>query len=224
MMMETQLFLFLLYACLCVAFISSNENIKELDSSQSEPVVQPLSQSLVPCATSVTSSSIKDDLITALAIPASLTTHSKSTDLRLAYAKYQGFLHAQAEMYHMIKKGTWALRTPTTDELIEVFVSRSVWHDKYCKIFPKVNNHPQIEKWLKNDGVDVPPNTEVFGFEKQSYNFKDLVALIDLKETAGLAKKVKRGRDSLDKKKGKKGDCSEQGSSKKGRKVDHVNL
>lgn len=121
---------------------------------------------------------MSNQIIDLLNIPKALTIRPKVVDLRFAYAKYEGYLKAQADMYRMITAGTWPLKSLTTDELIEIFVSKSVWHANYSKLFPKVKDHSDLVRWLLND-EGAPSNVDVFGVAKQVYTFKDLQAFLD---------------------------------------------
>jgi hypothetical protein len=101
----------------------------------------------------------------------------------------------------MITDGLWKEKKPTNDELIEVFVSRSMWHEKYRKFFPRAMKIPWLFKWLEND-QDSPLNLDIFGEEKQLYNFKDLEKAVLAGEKA--KSKPKRDRESLGKGNSKK--------------------
>jgi hypothetical protein len=139
-----------------------------------------------------------------LHIPVSLTSRPKgSVNLQLAYSKYKALLQAQSDMYRMLSDGTWTLRKPSSDELIEIFVSKSVWHAKYSKLFPKVRGFPEVQKWLEH-GHDSPSNLDVFGVEKQSYSFKDLHKLLDDLELIRVKKGKRKAKDSIDERDEKK--------------------
>jgi hypothetical protein len=146
-------------------------------------------------APSVDPGALQTQLVALLEIPAALITRPKAVDLRLAYAKYQGYLKAQADMFVMIAEGTWTLKTLTGDELIEVFVSKSVWHANYRKLFPKVAKHAALLRWLQG-GAGAPTNVEIFGAEKQTFNFRDLGKVLSVLEAVD-AQPQKRGRSSL---------------------------
>jgi hypothetical protein len=142
-----------------------------------------------------------ESLVAHLGIPQTLVSRSKLSDIRLAWSKYKGYLKAQADLFRMIKDGTWTLKKPTSDELIEVFVSRSVWHDKYRKVFPMVVPASPLHHWLENDS-DAPSNIDIFGEEKQLYNFKDLKRVL---ESQGKVEEGKRESESVGEKSRKKG-------------------
>jgi hypothetical protein len=125
-----------------------------------------------------------------LNIPASLRERPQAVDLRFAYLKYQGYLEAKSTLYRMIKDGSWTIGPVTGTELVEIFVSNSVWHANYTKLFPKLNDHPDVLKWLKNTD-DAPSGFDIFGVERHMYTFKDLRKLLDAREV-GVGMKGKR--------------------------------
>jgi hypothetical protein len=82
----------------------------------------------------------------------------------------------------MIAAGTWTLPTLTNDKLIEIFMLKSTWHERYSKLFPQVQAYPCLVAWLEHapDAVSV---VTLFGVAKQTYMFQDLEGLLeDLKK------------------------------------------
>jgi hypothetical protein len=151
-------------------------------------------------------------IINLLNIPALLTICPKgSVDVHLAYTKYQGYLQAHSDMLRMLSDGSWTLKRPSSDELVEVFVSKSVWHANYSKLFPKARGFPAVLKWLEH-GHDLPSNMDIFGVEKQSYSFRDLREVLDDLEVIRTTKGKRKAKDSVDegsqKKKQKKSSSS----------------
>jgi hypothetical protein len=127
--------------------------------------------------------SYQTQLIALLNIPPALITRPKVVDVRLAYSKYKAFNQAQTEMYRMVADGTWSIKVPATDELVEVFVSKSVWHQNYTKVFPSAKTFPKVLAWLEqpynkldsdDDGDSSAFNVQIFGVNKTLYKFKDL--------------------------------------------------
>jgi hypothetical protein len=114
------------------------------------------------------------EMIRLLDIPLSLTSHSKALLIftwPIQCTKHSLILSLQC--FWMTGDGTWTLRKPRSDELIEIFVSKGVWHSKYQKLFLAAKDHGLLLKWLEN-GQNPPSNITVFGDEKNSYSFKDL--------------------------------------------------
>jgi hypothetical protein len=151
-----------------------------------------------PQPSSSTQDESRSQIVALLQIPAPLLVCPTNVDLRLAYAKYQGYLKANAKMYQMVANGSWTMKTLTGVELIEVFVSKSVWHSSYSKLFPKVKNFALLQKWLEN-AKDAPSSLDVFGAEKQTYTFKDLKDVLETLEAARAKKGKRKGSDSMPK-------------------------
>jgi hypothetical protein len=134
-----------------------------------------------PSARTASSSKVKtpnSEIISLLGISLALTTRPKFVDLRLAYSKYIAYLRAQTEMHRMIHDGTWTLDPVSADDLVEIFVSKSVYHANYSKLFGKAQEYPQIMSWLRNDN-DCSSSYDVFGVQKSLYTFRDLKAVLE---------------------------------------------
>jgi hypothetical protein len=145
----------------------------------------------------------RDELIAALDIPSTLTDRPSGTiDVREAWAKYKGVNAARSLLYRMRADGTWSLRKPASDEIVELFVSKTSWHDNYTKLFPLAEQYPLLMSWLEQD-KEAPSNTSLFGVEKAAYSFSDLREVL---------KSLQQKRD----RKGKRKQSSiDEGSSKK---------
>jgi hypothetical protein len=109
----------------------------------------------------------------------------------------------------MISDGDWPLRTPTSEELIEIFVSRSIWHGSYCVTFSRTLAFPDVVMWLEKD-PDALSNVAIFGVEKHVYTFSDLKGLLDRLEG-------KRSKKSKGKRKAQESE-DEDGSRKRQKK------
>ena len=96
----------------------------------------------------------------------------------------------------MKAEGTWSLRKPTTDEIVELFVSKSSWHEHYTKLFPKVEQYEVLVDWLEQ-GEGALSNMDTWGIEKGLYSFKDLGELLATLRSK-RQKKNKRKADSVD--------------------------
>jgi hypothetical protein len=132
--------------------------------------------SSIDALSKVSSTHAQSEIIALLNISPTLTTRPKMVDLRLVYAKYQGYICAQSDMHCMIKASTWTLDPVLNDELIEIFVSKSVYHANYAKLFPQVHHYPQLLAWLKGDSES---GVDIFGFQKSAYTFKDLKMVLE---------------------------------------------
>jgi len=171
--------------------------VSDATPSQSEPASAPSTEES-------SLSSFHFELASTLDIPSSLTTRPKIVDVHLAYAKYKAFHQAQLEHYRMVGDGQWDLRTPSVDDLITLFVSKSVWYSNYVKIFPVAKTFPLLFEWLEkpynvkgddeNDTSEL--NVMVFGVDKPIYTFGDLkTAIAVLEKARGKKGKGKRKAD-----------------------------
>ena len=105
---------------------------------------------------------------TTLNIPFHLTQLSDhKSDLRIAYAKYLAIFDTLDVLDKMRKANTWTQKSTFTD-VVEVFMSKSVYHRAPSKIFPSVPNYPLMEKWLLNTD-DAPSAVEVWRGKSQTY-------------------------------------------------------
>ena len=157
------------------------------------------------------SKSSSSEIVSLLQISPALTTRPKVVDLRLAYSKYTAHLRAQSEMHRMISDGTWPLEPVSTDDLIEIFVSKSVYHASYQKLFSKAQEYPQIIAWLLNDH-DSPTSYDIFGLQKSVYTFKDLKAVLESLDASSSKGKRKASDDDgeRERKKSKKASSSKR--------------
>ena len=80
----------------------------------------------------------------------------------------------------MAINGGWKIRRPTETEIVELFVGKTMWHNKVKKNFSKVSNYPLMMEWLKDDEGALP-DIEVWGEEKSVYYFSDLESWIEAK-------------------------------------------
>lgn len=72
-----------------------------------------------------------------------------------------------------IAAGTWVGKKPTKLDVIELFISRTMFHDSYRPLFSKIDKYPTMLEWLVG-GPDAPSDLDAWGVEKDAYTFKDL--------------------------------------------------
>jgi hypothetical protein len=115
------------------------------------------------------SDQLHEHFITLLKIPRNLATRGDTTDVRMAYKKYTAYLAAKEALDTMILDGSWQGKKPTVTSLIEVFVSKSVFH-KNWKLFQRLEEFPDLLEWFEGseDGA------AVWGIWKSAYAFTDL--------------------------------------------------
>jgi hypothetical protein len=119
----------------------------------------------------LTTNNFQTQIAAVLEIPASIVARPPVVDLRLAYAKYLAYLGARTAISSMSAAGTWTLKSPSADELVEVFVSKSVWHRNY-KLFARVKEFPLLIQWM--EGKSGPTDMDIFGYQRPTYSFSDL--------------------------------------------------
>lgn len=120
----------------------------------------------------VSADASKRDLMDRLGVDHAVAETS-DRGLLASYQKYKAVLLAEKNLLDQVADRTWKGEKPTKKELIELFVSNSMWHSHYIPNFTKVSQYPLLQKWLEDKG-DRPSNFELWGFEKATYNFKDL--------------------------------------------------
>jgi hypothetical protein len=103
-----------------------------------------------------------------LNISPELTQLNKNkADLRMAYSKYLGILDTVQRLAEMTSDKTWTQKSTLTD-VVEVFMSKTVYHRNPAKIFPLVSKYPLMEEWFL-DPKNGPTTKEVWGDKKQTY-------------------------------------------------------
>ena len=135
-----------------------------------------------------------------LNIPFHLTRlNDHKFDLRMAYRQYLTIIDAEESLENMRRAGTWKQKSTFTD-IVEVFMSKTVYHRNPSKVFPSVPLYPLMEKWLLNeDGA--PTHFEVWKGQRQTYeNLNEIIKMYVLgqekKSSASNRKGKKRQEDS----------------------------
>ncbi len=157
------------------------------------------------------------ELISILEIPPHLAVKStKDAGLQLYYAKYQACLKAMNNMQTKFKEGIWpAPKMISRTSLIELCISKTMWHSHVHKYFKNIADYPQMQIWLEG-GDDAPADLDLWGFAKTAYSFNDLAAY--LKEQDKLKAKKGKGKAKKDGIKEKGGNDETVGKGKKGEK------
>jgi len=135
--------------------------------------------------------SIRDLIATALEIPEHLIDRKKGGDIRVAYAKYLALVDALDKLSKMSASATWKHKN-TNDDVIEVFVAKSVYFRNHARVFPLLDHYPPMVQWLLN-AVGAPADSVVWGNEKHSFDslYKILTAKQNEKRKGkGKAKEV----------------------------------
>ena len=162
------------------------------------------------------SNPFRAQLVAHLNIPPHLTDRSEPT-LPVAYQRYLAYHEACKTLDQKIAAGTWTGKKPSKVDMVEIFISKSMWWRYYNATFSKVSQFPLLLEWLEN-GEDAPKDLDVWGYEKSAYSFKDLQAFLDnggpVVPTKGSKSKLKRESVGQD----RKGKRKEVEQEKKGKR------
>lgn len=156
-------------------------------------------------------SPFKEELMTLLNIPTHLADRSER-NLHVSFQKYKACLEASQVLAGMVAAGTWPGRKPSNTDIVEIFVSKSMWFSHYKKNFAKLSNYPLMVEWLEN-GDDKPDDATVWGLAKSAYTFKDLSVFLGNGGTINLGEEGSEKRA-----KGKKKARNEERAEKEPRK------
>src|ERR1700677_2146823 len=138
--------------------------------------------------------SIQDLIVTALGTPEHLINHKRGGDVHVAYAKYLALVDALDKLSLMSASGTWK-HNHTNDDVVEVFVSKSVYFESHSKIFPLLDHYPAMKEWLEKveaveaDGTEADvaaADAVVWGSEK--HTLEGLKKILTAREKASAVK------------------------------------
>jgi hypothetical protein len=137
---------------------------------------------------------IQKVIVETLEIPLHFTYQDKMVDLRVAYAKFLEVEKVVAKLSALEKRGKWTYhKKPSHDDIIEVFMSRSGYHNRPKKFFPRVHLIPGMKDWLMNEEGVAPDADEVWGDKTPSYiNLEELLKIHDPSGGKKKQKKAKR--------------------------------
>jgi len=123
-------------------------------------------------------SSYKQELATLFGVSAVMMDQA---DMSL-HRCYERFLAAQdviKKAQDMWEAQTWPYpKRGLEKDLVEIFVSKSVWFASYKKTFPFLSKYPEMKLWLEKS-PDAEVDVDVWGFKKESYSFSDLIGYIE---------------------------------------------
>lgn len=108
----------------------------------------------------------RDELIHIFDIPKHLLRDAHDQGgVKLYYEKYKACIQAISTAVNMEKTGEWVIRRPTETEIVHLFIGKTMWHDHFTKVFPKVPKYPEMQKWL-NGHEDAMSTFDIWGREK----------------------------------------------------------
>lgn len=142
---------------------------------------------------------VSAEIAKALGIEAAQTSRTRA-DMRFNYRKWLAVQNDQLRLNTLIADKIWTAAKPPTNDFIEVYFPKSTYHFYPNKLFPLVDQHPELLKWFMNT-PDALPDTEIWGeSNKQTYaQLSLLLGLAAEEETPRREKKVDRGDRKRDK-------------------------
>jgi len=163
--------------------------------------------------------SIRDLIVTTLGISEHLINRKKGADVRVAYAKYLAIVDTLEKLSQLSANGTWK-HDNTNDDVVEVFVSKSVYFRNHSKIFPLLVYYPAMQEWLEKtpetveadstDAERAAADAVVWGSEKHTLD--GLRKILTAHEKASAVKGKGKGKGN-GKGKGKGKEVNRDGSS-----------
>jgi hypothetical protein len=164
-------------------------------------------------------------LIDTFKISAHLLQRKKTTDLRLTYAKYLAIQKMIEDVGVMERAATWTHEKPTVEDIAKVFMSPSGYFHRPSKLFPKVADGSEMQKWLEGE-KDAPAESDVWGDKNPS--FKNLEEILDGKKKKVTSHKRKQKNEVVvvqgkGKEKAKAKKAGEGSKKKAGSKKSHQN-
>lgn len=134
------------------------------------------------------SSMLRDRLIEELGIDHFFTDRSK-TGLRFCWGRYLEIVKAIEQARNTFDAGQWPSDLPSFNEvlIVEVFISKSAWHNQKAHFATVKKHYPDMVLWLDQDETDMNEDWETWGDYRQKYTLEDL------KEFCDLGGKLKRG-------------------------------
>lgn len=131
----------------------------------------------------------------------------------------------------MERAATWTHEMPTVEDIAKIFMSPSGYFHRPSKLFPKVANGSEMQKWLKG-GKDTFAESDVWGDKNPS--FKNLEEILDGKKKKVTSHKRKQknvvvvvqgnGKEKAKAKKAGEGSKKKAGSKKSHQNDDSINL
>jgi hypothetical protein len=116
--------------------------------------------------------------------------------LQANYIRYLVYLNTCQKFSAIMKAGTWppGLKTPTSMDIILLFIGKSTWYDSWTKTFPAITKYPEMVKWLKcEEGHQ--SDLEVWGSVQNVYHFPDLITWLENGGTLVVEQKEKKGKE-----------------------------
>lgn len=149
-----------------------------------------------------------------LSVPSNMLRTGSPLSLQANYSRYLIYLDTCQKLANIKTAGTWpsTLKSPSSMDIVLLFIGKSAWYDSWQKTFPHVGKYPDMVQWLQS-GDDRKSDVEVWGTVQNVYNFQHLITWLDNGGSLVVEKKSKKGKE-----KEKVKVSHKAGSSKAGRK------
>src|SRR5271168_3583712 len=107
-----------------------------------------------------------------LGIPSNMLHTGAPLSLQANYIQYLSYLESSQKLANIKNSRTWpsGLKTPTSMDLVLLFIGKTTWYDSWYKTFPNVTKHLEMVKWLKTE-EDRQSDMEVWGSVQNVYKF-----------------------------------------------------
>ena len=159
----------------------------------------------------------QEELIKELQIPKHLTDRCDA-DLHLAYQRWKANQAALNLLAERVANGTWPGARPTEQQVYECFISKSTWFLYYRKNFLNIAEYPEMVLWLDKDPGALS-NFDLWGFEKATYYFKDLVQYLERAERKVTKKPIAESSAMKKRKQRKEKEAAEDSKAKTHKKA-----
>jgi hypothetical protein len=144
-------------------------------------------------------SELRERLIEELGINTFFTDRSK-TGIRICWGRYLEINGSINQARTISEAGNWPVDLPGFSEvlIVEVFISKSAWHN-YKNHFTLVKQYyPEMISWLNNEQTDEEEDREVWGDYRSRYTLEDLKEFLDLGGRLKKTRTSSRARSSDD--------------------------
>ena len=154
-----------------------------------------------------------------LGVPVNMLCTGTPLSLQANYARYLAYVDSCQTLTGIKDAGTWPseLKSPSSMDVILLFIGKSAWYDSWSKTFPHVTKYPEMVKWLKSED-DCKPDLEVWGCDQNTYSFLDLIKWLENGGSLVVVEEKSKKRKGKGKEKKKPKASHKAGSSKGGRK------
>ena len=126
-------------------------------------------------------SMLRDRLVEELGINIFFTDRSM-TGIHFCWGRYLAITKAIEQAQITSKAGSWPSDLPAFSEvlIVEVFMSKSSWHNQKNNFAAVKKNYPDMVAWLNQDISYEDEDRDVWGEYREKYKLEDLKEYLDL--------------------------------------------